>query len=421
MKRRGRSPVRVVVFIAICAAIAWGGWAIYNRFARPVVQVTTLSNGPVVQAFYATGTIQPRREYPIKSNTAGTLVKVLVDKGAKVKAGDVLALVNDPLIQYKVDRSKAELDEQKLRADEKTSPVLTEFDSKILAMQDMLAIANRDLERQKELSKNNAGSSTDTDRATDKVKERWSTIESLKAQRAAKVLELKRMVDVAQAVLDSAISDQAQQTLHAPIDGVVLDRPTSQGTRVAINDIVMRIANVDKGNLVMRAQVDEEDIVTASIGQIVRMNLYAFDKQAISGKVVQIYDEADKDRRTFEVDVAFDDPNLRLSPGMTGELAFVIAEKATASVLPSQAMQGEDIYVVKDNHAFKKKPVIGLKSVERIEILSGLDANDQVILSPLGTFSENQQVRTEKIDPASFVKEKSPDGSSGGHFKGFKG
>src|SRR5205807_2030871 len=116
-----------------------------------------------------------------------------------------------------------------------------------------------------------------------------------------------------------------QQTLRAPVDGVVLDRPVALGTRVAVNDHVLSTADVRPENMVMRAQVDEEDITQVRVGpehpQVVKMSLYAFPNQSFEGTVTKVYDKADPDRRTFEVDVTLNAPHPKMAPGMTGELA----------------------------------------------------------------------------------------------------
>src|SRR5439155_25807777 len=150
------------------------------------------------------------------------------------------------------------------------------------------------------------------------LREVWWRLQGLKSQSDAKKLGLDRKVDVAQAALRTAQWYVDQQTLKSPIEGVVLDRPTSIGTRVAINDVLTRVADVKPANLVMRAAVDEEDIAKVSVGQVVRMTLYAFPNQVFSGKATKIYDQADPERREFGVAVRFDQPKERFSPGMTG-------------------------------------------------------------------------------------------------------
>src|SRR5262245_22996907 len=93
--------------------LAWG----ILVWASPAVTVTEAVEGPVVQAFYSTGTVQPEREYPIKANVPGTVEEVKVDKGDRVKAKDVLAVVADPALRYQVDKAAAELKERVARAD----------------------------------------------------------------------------------------------------------------------------------------------------------------------------------------------------------------------------------------------------------------------------------------------------------------
>ena len=149
----------------------------------------------------------------------------------------------------------------------------------------------------------------------------------------------------------------------------------------------------------MRADVDEEDVANVSEGQTVRMTLYSFPGQVLRGKVTKIYDQADESRRTFEVDVQLDDPNERLQPGMTGELAFVIATRDRALVIPAQALQDGGVYVVRDKRLDKVTVETGLKSIERIEVLSGLSPGVQVVITPATTMRAGQVVRTKYMDP----------------------
>jgi len=93
----------------------------------------------VVESFYATGTVQPVTEYPIRTGTGGILIDLKVDKGDRVSKGQVLSIVSDPQLQLALDKARAELEEKQKRADEKTSPVLKEFDSKMEAMGAMAA------------------------------------------------------------------------------------------------------------------------------------------------------------------------------------------------------------------------------------------------------------------------------------------
>lgn len=399
-QRRAQSTAKWILVAAVVTVCVLAVGYVALRFARPVVTVSEAVEAPVVQAFYSTGTVQPEREYPIRSNVAGIITDVQVDKGDRVTKGQALAIVSDPELKFAADKARAELLERQKRAEPKNSPVLKEYDARISAAADILEIAQREEKRVSELIARNAASQTDLDLALDRLKVAWADLESWKAQRAAKQLELERELQVAQAAVATAEWNLEQQTLRSPIDGVVLDRPTALGTRVAINDQVMRIADVTPANLVMRAAVDEEDITKVRLEQDVRMTLYSFPGQILQGTVTRIYDQADEARRTFEVDVRLTEPNDRLSPGMTGELAFVMDAKAKAVAIPAQAVQGGNVFGVKDGRVVPFDARIGLRSIERAEILSGIAPGERVIISPIGDLAEGKSVRTRYLDPA---------------------
>jgi RND family efflux transporter MFP subunit len=410
--RKSRGYARWIVL----AALLLGGAALaYVAVAalRPAVTVTEVVDRRVVQAFYATGTVSPDREFPIRTPSAGLLIDVLVDKGDAVHVGQQLARVSDPDLEAKVRQVEAEVAERKARADAKTSPVLREFDSKTAFTKDMVAIAEREQRRLSGLVGTSAATQGDLDRATDRVKAISMELANWQAQRDAKLLELQKELEMAKASLEAAKENVRRLTLLAPIDGVVLDRPTAKGTRLAVNDQVMRVANVRPEKLVMRAQVDEEDITKVRVDkdhpQLVQMSLYAFsprpgerqvEQRVFEGHVLRKYDQADPDRRTFEVDVSLPADETRFQPGMTGELAFIMQSKESAPVVPAQAVQDGSLFVVRDSRLVRPENVkLGVSGVERVEVVGGLNAGDRVVVSPVAGLKPGQSVRATFMDP----------------------
>ena len=418
LRRRAQSPARWIITATGAVVVVAVVVVLVIRYSSPLVVVSEAVEGPVVQAFYSTGTIQPEREFPIKANVAGTLTQVHVDKGVAVKKDQPLAVMSEPGLLFAQRQAQAELEEKQKRADPKNSPVLQEYDAKIQAAGDQLDIAQRELARVKSLLEKNAASQTDFDTASDRIKTVWSLVESLKAQRAARQLELERELQVAKSALDIANWNLDQQTLKSPIDGVVLNRPLSVGTRVAINDPVMIVADIRPDRLVMRAAVDEEDVTKVSVGQFVRMTLYSYDDRTFEGKVVRIYPQADPERRTFEVDVQLAEPDQRLSPGMTGELAFVMDAKDSAVVVPSQAVQKGVVYAVENGRLKKLAAEVGLRGIERSEIRSGVKPGDCIVISAVGDLQDGQRVRTSYPDPATAAGMNKPK-QVNDNFKGF--
>ncbi len=391
--------------LSVVCVVAATGW-VALRYIRPVVSVTTIVTGPVIRAFYATGTISPEREFPIRANSPGTITQVLVDKGIATTLGQPLAIITDPGLLFELEKAKAELLEKEQRA-AADSPVLGEFDSRIESNTQLLEIAQREVARNQQLMERNAGTSFDFDRSLDRTKTLSGEIASLRAQRQSRFLELQRELSVAKAQVQTARSNVELQTLRSPVTGVVLDRPMSQGTRVAVNEVLMRVADIDPTRLVMRAAVDEEDITRVRAAQVVQISLYAFPGRLFTGQVRKIYDQADSTRRTFEVDIAVDLPDKLLQPGMTGELAFILERRDDVQIIPTQAIQNGKIYVVRGGTLVAidavAGTVVGASAIDRTEIVGGLSKGDQIVISPVSPDMLDRTVRIVLVDPRAAV------------------
>lgn len=419
--RRAQSTIRWVIIAAATLAAAVVAYLMYAA-ARPTVTVSEATVARAEQAFYATGTIQPKREfYVIRAAAAGYLRRSegateFVDKGDVVTKDRVLACVMSDAHLIELTKAAAELTEKQARAAE-DGPVLAEYDAVIASTTKSLEYARNELNRTRELRKSNNASITDVERADTRVQNLEGELASLRSKRASSKLLLARELEVAQKLRDIAQWNFDQQLLKSPVDGVVLDRPVSEGTYVAVNDPIMQVADVKPENLVMRASVDEEDIARVEVGKPVTMVLYSLPGEPpLEGKVKQIYPKADAERRTFEVDVQLDKPDDRLRPGMTGELAFQTAAKEKALVVPSQAVQDGKLYVVRDGRVKAIHAKIGIRGIAMTEVLDGIQPGDRVIISPVGEIKEGQSVRTSYVDFLAAARQNKPAAREVGKF-----
>src|SRR3954469_21769457 len=119
MKRRASAFLRWVVILAIIGAAGAIGSQVVYALVRPKVTVTHPVEAPVVQAFYATGTLMAEREYEIKSNAPGYISDVLVVKGDRVTKDQPLGKVIEDSAQQKFAQARAERDEKTKLAYEK--------------------------------------------------------------------------------------------------------------------------------------------------------------------------------------------------------------------------------------------------------------------------------------------------------------
>ena len=425
------SAVRWVILAAVVVSLGAVGF-LALRASRPTVTVTQIVEGPAVQAFYATGTLEPAdREHWLKAAAAGFVQnpdasRPYIDKGDRVRKGQVLAVVYDEMLQQMYDKALADAVEKRARADSATSPVLQELDANISAYGDLVAAAKRTFDRYEKGVAARALSQADFDLSLDRLKDLWSKHESFKAQKLQMKLRLERELAESESALRSATWNLEKMKVVSPIDGFVLDKPQQVGTKVAVNDLIVTVANTSPENLVMRAQVDEEDVTKVweprtkerlaaampwfGLGrvldawveqpQIVRMTLYAFEGQSFTGHVARIYPKADPERRTFEVDVRMNEPSPRMQHGMTGELAFEVAHKDRTLVAPSQAFQDGKFWIVRDGRLIRTDAQPGLRGVERVEVATGLKPGDRVVVSPIAGLSDGQAVKIgQELDP----------------------
>jgi HlyD family secretion protein len=383
------------VLIAVLAIAYW----LYIRFSVPQVTVTKVVEGPVVQAFYATGTLMADREYAVKSNVEGTVTEILVDKGMVVKRGQKLAHIYVEEFQLKQKQAEADLELKQKLAKEETSPTLLEFDAKIRAAQQQLETAQREYDRLAKLRGTGGLTLTEFDRAESAVTTNFNNLAALQSAKATKRLEFERDLKVAQAALEITQWNVQQQTVVSPIDGVVLDWPVTRGARVKVNDMILSVADIAFDKLVMRVNVDEEDKTRVKLEQEVQVSLYSYPQRVFTGNVRKIYPKADPTRRTFEIDVSLAEPDTNFAAGMTGELAFTVDSKANAIVVPSQAVQQGKLWQIQQGKLQTVEVKVGLKSIQRTEILSGIQPNEEVIISPIGSLTIGHELRSQFMDP----------------------
>ena len=295
-----------------------------------------------------------------------------------------------------------------------------EFDSKIEAAQKQLETATKDYERLAQIRNTGGRTIAELEKAEEISKTTRNTLEALKSAKATKLLEFKRDLKTAQVQFDIAQWNIDQQSIRSPIDGFVLDWPVATGTRVKMNDTLMTVADIRYDHLVMRTNVDEEDKTRVRLDQTVQITLYSYPDRVFEGRVKRVYPKADPLRRTFEVDVQILEPDPDFAAGMTGELAFVVARKEEAIVVPSQAVQGGQIWIVRDGRLALADAELGLRSIQRTEILSGLEPGDQVVISPISNFRPGREVRTVHVDPDTAAVSNEVKAQVPSSFKGMK-
>lgn len=208
--------------------------------------------------------------------------------------------------------------------------------------------------------------------------------------------ELARMSSTERAALLDAARGKGQESLKywtqvykaiplvSPIDGEVIVATTQPGQTVTTSDAVVVLSD----KLIVRAQVDETDIGKVKLGQDAVITLDAYPQTKIEAKVDHIYYESKTVNNVtiYEVDLLPQDVPPFFRSGMNANINFIVESKENALLLPTEAVikeKDEAFVMLKQANApeyVKHAVKLGLSDDKNTEILSGIEANDTLML-----------------------------------------
>jgi RND family efflux transporter MFP subunit len=345
------------------------------------------------------GEFKPFQDVDVHAKVAGYIRKIYVDVGDRVKEGQTLAVLEIP-----------ELAAQ-----------LAGADAAVRRAQEEIRRAQSDVERAK--STHAAAHS-----AYARLKQAADSRAGLVAQQEvddsqAKDLETQAQVGSAQAALSSAqqqleVAQANQQQfaalsnychIVAPFAGVVTNRYADTGALIQAGTSsstqalpVVRLAQTSKLRLVLA--IPESVAAQIHLGDPVKVRVQAL-QQDIEGKVSRFADSLDRQTRTMETEIDFDNRDGHLIPGMYAETRLSLREKKDALTIPLEAVtrNGNDATVLAVNvqNIVEERHVrLGLEDEKRVEVVSGLTDGDRVIIGNRSEFHNGQKIQPKDVTGA---------------------
>jgi HlyD family secretion protein len=325
LKRHWLIAVVVVAAVAVFAAFQFKG----ND--KPQYFTTKVDRGDIRAVVEATGTINAVTMVQVGSQVSGTISRLYVDFNSRVKKGKVIAQIDPPLfegtlLQAKADYANAEANLVASRANlekAKATAIQTKADYERTAGLTKEGVMSQ---QQLDLAKANA------DTAVAAV----GAAEAQVTQAAAQGQQKQAAVKVAQTNLDYT-------TIHAPIDGTVIARNVDVGQTVAASlqaPTLFTIAQ-DLTKMQVYASTDESDVGMIRTGQVVSFKVDAYPKDTFSGRVSQIRMNATTVQNvvTYNTIVDFDNPDMKLFPGMTAYITIPVATAKSVVRVPNGALR----------------------------------------------------------------------------------
>ncbi len=185
----------------------------------------------------------------------------------------------------------------------------------------------------------------------------------------------------AQAGYTQARSTRDNAWISAPFSGRIGRVWARAGNMSGQNPLLSISGN---GGVVARVLLPESDIFNLAAGQPAYVTVPAIDHQSVPGVVTAVSPSVDPVSGQVSAEVRFDDPEHLLRPGFSGRVSIITDSKTDAMVLPisvlRRARTGYQVAVVENGRAVLREITVGMTSNGDIEILSGIEAGDSVIV-----------------------------------------
>jgi len=315
------------------------------------VEVSTPKVGEMLAVYSGTAAISPDRAAIVMPKITAEIRQVLVDEGDHVRAGQVLARLDDD--QLRLQAAQAEANFRKLE---------------------------RDYARNLELQKRGLVSVTAFD-------------------------NLKYELDAARATYELSALQLSYTNVRSPIDGIVTRRGDSvmpgntvspMGSVIDANVSAMFVVT-DPKSLVLAINVPEGQLPKLAVGQPAEVSVDAVPGKVFAGRVSLITPRVDRATATFPVKIQISDEDEMLRTGMFARVAIVYDRRPDAVQIPRSALLDSEgppaVFVVEGDKAVERPLKLGLSNGGFVEVLSGLNRDEKVVVVGQGALKAGAEVR----------------------------
>ncbi len=386
-RSRRRRPV--LWFVAILAVILLGVLYVMGVFTPAVqVEMATVSQVYPSQTFTllnASGYVVPQRKAAVAAKMTAQLVWLGVEEGSVVRAGEVIARLEDRDLKAARNQAQANLK----AAHAQVAQALAELHD-----------ARLSFKRQKELLSAGFTAQADFDQTEARLHKDEAALAAAKSGAVA-----------AAAALNAAEVNLDYTLIRAPFDGVVLtkdadvgDIVTPIGAAATAKAAVVTIA--DMSSLQVEADVSESNLEKAKVGEPCEIQLDAFPDKRFAGEVHMIVPTADRTKATVMVKVRFRKLDPRILPEMSARVAFLQHAVSPQEKRPRIAVAKDAVvtrggrnvvFRVEGNRATATPVTTGMELGNMVAITEGLKVGDKVILKPSGRIKNGSRVKAEAL------------------------
>lgn len=305
------------------------------------VEASQVMRGSITATYSGSTNLEAEAEAVVVAKVSGVVKKILMEEGNSAEAGQVMAKLDDE--QYRLEANQARSILEKISSEFERNESL--FKNKIISQESF-----------------------------EKTKSEYHT------QKAA--------YDLAKLRLDYT-------EIKAPISGIVSRRLIKVGNMVKADQPTFQVTDFDP--LLAVLHVPEKEMRKLHVGFPAKLTADALPGSEFKGRISRVSPIVDAGTGTFKVTVEVSDKTLSLKPGMFSRVAIVYDTHENAILVPKNAILTEDtqawIFVVNSDTVTKEEVQIGYSNSTHVEVLSGLEVDDVVVTTGLGSLRDGSKIK----------------------------
>lgn len=369
-----RRPGRTAVLIAagVGAALVLG-WLVTSQgpLAPAKVTVAKVEQGPLIASTFGIGTVEARRSYALGPTVASRVLRVLVDQGEAVKAGQLLAELDPVDLEDRVASG--------IIAAQRASSTIRAAEAQLAEAQSRAQLATSSARRSNELRAQGFVSQE----ATDAKGHEANAAKAAVAAAAAQLAAARRDHDRALSDVAGVGKLRAQARLTSPVDGVVSARLVEPGTTIVAGQAVVQV--IDPASLWIKARIDQSQAGGVRVGQPAEIVLRSDAQRAYRGEVQRVDWVSDAVTEERIVNVGFAARPDGISMGELVEVTIRTAELPAARSVPAAAVKRverqDGVWQFADGRVAFRPVKVGITTLDgRSQIVDGLNVGDAVVV-----------------------------------------
>ena len=334
------------------------------------VETRTVEQKSISRQIRSFGTVQAQDIVQVSPQVSNRITRIYADLGDTVRQGQALAKIYDNTSQEQVQQAQAQIDQ-----------------SRAAFQRDSAQYA-----RQQELYERDLISKAELDNAR-------ATLESSRAQ-----------LQSAQATLAQNRENQENTVIRSPVYGVVISRNIAQGDLASSGQVAFEIGNLT--GFETRVFLPLEEWKRVKVGQKVNFRLSSDDQSSAQGRVTRISPRLDPTTGLGEVVISFTEKGSSIYQGILVEAIINVETHENSVVIPRSALvenvqtliepesntiqieRNYSAFVVQDDSmAVRRELKLGIEQGDQLEVLSGLQAGDQIVITGQNSLEDSAKVR----------------------------